>query len=105
MAASTAATVRSGRDGGRGCGGGWRCGDGRSGEGLGAPLGLGLECGGLEGAASVTGVAAGRVRLGFGSAAEEEEEDAGLADGCADAAVDGGLGLGLAAGCMAEDFF
>jgi hypothetical protein len=105
MAASTAATVSSGRDGERGCGGGWRCGDGRSGEGLGGPLVVRLGCEGVECAASAA--AAGRVRLVLGSAAEEEEDDAGLVEGCAvaAAAAGGGGGLGLAAAFMAEDFF
>lgn len=78
MAASTAATVSSGRGGGRGCCGGWRCGDGRSGEGLAGPLVVRLGCEGVECAASA---AAGRVRLVLGSAAEEEEDDAGLVEG------------------------
>lgn len=105
MAASTAATVSSGRGGGRGCGG-WRwaaCGDRRRGDGLGAPLGFGLGCEGVECAASA---AVGRMRLGLGSAADEEEDDAALVDGCVEVAADGsGGGLGLAAAFMAEDFF
>ena len=64
---------------------------------MGGPLELRLGCEGVECAASA---AVGRARLGLGSAAEEDEDDAALVDGCA-----AGGGLGLAAGFMAEDFF
>lgn len=105
MAASTAATVSSGRGGGRGCGG-WKwaaCGDRGRGGRLGALLEFGLGCEGVECAASAS---VGSMRLGLGSAAEEEEEDAALVDGCVVVADGGsGGGLGMAAAFMAEDFF